>query len=260
MLITLVQTTWLNPYVHFFLQLASPLSSLLRGKKSWNVISNSFTGKLPCLFYTKVTDVWMPAAVPSTLNGTFTVFRPHRGSSASGGHNKPCKSVKLTENKDVQTRAHVRFYAHVHTHAHVLFIKLLHLHIAGWHPTETPSVQQTDYTCLRLMDLNCHIFTSPGRNKLGVSVCISGCGLCVCFHLFISPRWDILKLVCRFQHSHFREQSTQSSDGLPWREAISCMLNGPSDDANISLISHRSHLHEQHHYLHTERCTKMMLY
>ena len=139
---------------------------------------------------------------PAHLMGPSQFFRPHRGSSASGGHNKPCKSVKLTENKDVQTRAHVRFHTHAHTHthththtqtcthscAHVLFIKLLHLHIAGWHPTETPSVQQTDYTCLRLMDLNCHIFTSPGRNKLGVSVCISECGLCVCFHLFIPPR------------------------------------------------------------------------
>ena len=63
-------------FFFFFLQLASPLSSSWRGKKSWNVISNSFTGKLPCLVYTKVTDVWLPAAVPSTLNGTFTVFSP----------------------------------------------------------------------------------------------------------------------------------------------------------------------------------------
>lgn len=46
------------------------------------------------------------------------------------------------------------------TGAHIFFIKLPHLHIASWLPTEMPSAQQTDSTCLQLMDLNCHVFTS----------------------------------------------------------------------------------------------------
>lgn len=188
--------------------------------------------------------LWCPAHLMGPLQ-----FSPPQSSSASGGHNKPCKSVKLTENKDVQTHAHTRLQAPTHTQtcthtrAYIFFIKLLHLHIAGWLPTETPSVQQTDSTCLQLMDLNCHIFTSPGRNKLCASVCVSVCGLCSFSSIHFFP--DEMYWACvPVPAQPFGEQPTQSSDGLPWRKAISYLLNGPNEDANISLISHCSHLNE----------------
>ncbi len=184
-----------------FLQLDSPLSSSWTEREGWNVISNSFSRSCPCLFYTKVTDVWIPAVVPSTLNGTFTVFAPTEVALLLEAITSPARVSNWLKTR-MLTHVHKRLLTHTQTcsnaRAHILSIKLLHLHIAGWLPTRTPSVQQTDSTCLQLMDLHCHIFTSPGRNKLCFSVCISMC-TCSSFHF---SQMRSIELVGHFQHSH----------------------------------------------------------
>lgn len=187
----------------------------------------------------------MPAVVPSTLNGTFTVFAPTEVALLLEAIKSPARVSNWLKTRMFR-HLHVRF--HAHKHAHTLFIKLLR-HIAGWLPTETPSAQQTDSTCLQLIDFNCHIWCmSSGRHKLCVSLCVGHVYIFVYSFLPDEINWACLPVPAQ----PFGEQSTQSPDGLPWREAISCMLNGPSEDANISLISHCSHLNEQHHNLHTE--------
>lgn len=70
------------------------------------------------------------------------------------------------------------------------------------------------------MDLNCHVFMSPGWHKVGVLR-----ELCVCFHLFISPRWDTPGS-CASSSTAIQK----AADGLPWSEAIIRMLNGPRDE------------------------------
>lgn len=193
----------------------------------------------------------MPAVVPGTLNGTFTVFAPTDVPLLLEAITSPATVSNLLKTRMFRHMLMLYCslsYSHTHicAHAHIFFIKLLHLHIAGWLPTEMPSVQQTDSTCLQLMDLNCHIFLSPGWNK--VSVCVYQCVWVLCtFPSTHLPQMRYIKLVRQLQHSH-----SESCRHLPWREAISCMLNGPNEDTNISLISHCSHLNEQHHYLHTE--------
>lgn len=110
-----------------------------------------------------------------------------------------------------------RTQACTHARAHIFFIKLLYLHIAGWLPAEMPYVRQTDSTRLQLMDLNCHIFTSAGRNKLSVSVC-TFCVWVMCTYLSIhSPQMRYIDFVCQFQHSHSersRHRAVTASHGV----------------------------------------------
>lgn len=64
----------------------------------------------PCLFYTRVTDVWMPTVAPNTFNGTFTVTH-----APSGGDNKPYNNVKTEKERILR---HMHFILHIRTYTH----------------------------------------------------------------------------------------------------------------------------------------------
>lgn len=187
----------------------------------WNINmqihKNVIKSDLTCFFFSKLPlfvfyrgHKRLPAVVPRTLNGTFTAFASDDVYLLLEAVTSPTGVSKLSENEDVQT--HDAHFTHTRTRPCTctgFFIKPLHLHIASWLPAEMPSVQQTDSTCLQLMDLNCHIFMSPGRNNLCVTVCISVCGLCVHSHLFISPGWDILSSRASSNTAIRREADTE---------------------------------------------------
>ena len=68
---------------------------------------------------------------------------------------------------------------------------------------------------------------------------------------FFPPGWVRCGFVCQSHHRNLKNMPAQTSAGLPWMEAISFMLNGPGEDADIS-VSHCCCPSERHHYLHAE--------
>lgn len=189
----------------------------------------------------------MPAVVPSTLNGTFTVFTPTEVALLLEAIKSPARVSNWLKTRMFR---HVHMLDFTHTNMRTHFSSNYYTTLLAG-PPPWDAFCSTDrfymFTANRFQ-LPYIVRTSSGRHKLCVSLCVGY--VCIFIYSFLPDEiyWACLPVPAQ----PFGEQSTQSSDGLSWREAISCMLNGPSEDANISLISHCSHLNEQHHNLRTE--------
>lgn len=125
---------------------------------------------------------------PVHLMGPLQSSPPQR--ELCSGHKKPCQTVKLTENKDVEAHANYCLHTQICTHPFHQTITPLHF----WLAPHRDAFCWADkvHMFIATVDVSSHICMSSAINKLYISVFISVCGLFVHLYQLISPKWDKL--------------------------------------------------------------------
>lgn len=139
----------------------------------------------------------MPAVVPSTLNGTFTVFTPTEVALLLEAIKSPARVSNWLKTRMFR---HVHMLDFTHTNMRTHFSSNYYTTLLAGPPPEMPSAQQTDSTCSRLIDFNCHILYARPLEDIN---CVYLCVWVMCaFSSIRFSRMRYIELVCQFQHSH----------------------------------------------------------